>query len=404
MIEYTAHVYKDLIALYPAWADLKTYLTSVEGGSLVISDSNDQFCIIRSKTSVTENGPSHMKWFRSTVWNIVENRPVSFAPTKANSHLCYTSCQELVNAGIFCQEFLDGFMINCFKYAGNDELYITTRSKLGGTGRFYSNKSFRELFLEAYAGNVNDLRGPDVTKGEYAVSYSFLAQHIEHHVVTPITQNKAVLIQKAIFCEDGSMCVEDGFETFQDSPNIPVIPVEFEADETVDAWVSRFLSDKPWSYQGIVLKDAFGNRWRYRNELYMQVKALRGNSATHIERFAQLYRQNLIETYLQYYPLESYTFVCNNLFMNMIHQTVYNYYVQLHITKTITMNEIELQYRRHVYSLHKYYIGTLRPLKKKITYNEVARYFFNLPWQVLAHLLRISQDSYFSLMNEVVSQ
>jgi len=71
--------------------------------------------------------------------------------------------------------------------------------------------------LEAYAGNVNDLRGPDVTKGEYAVSYSFLAQHIEHHVVTPITQNKAVLIQKAIFCEDGSMCVEDGFETFQDS-------------------------------------------------------------------------------------------------------------------------------------------------------------------------------------------
>ena len=143
MIEYTAHVFKDLIASYPSWTDLKTYLTSVEGGSLVISDSDDQFCIIRSKNNVKmEHTPSHVKWFRSTVWNTVENRPVSFAPTKANPALSYTSCQELVDAGIFCQEFLDGFMINCFKYAGSDELYITTRSKLGGTGRFYSNKSF----------------------------------------------------------------------------------------------------------------------------------------------------------------------------------------------------------------------------------------------------------------------
>jgi hypothetical protein len=162
--------------------------------------------------------------------------------------------------------------------------------------------------------------------------------------------------------------------------------------------------EKTWAFQGIVLKDSCGNRWRFRNESYMQVKALRGNTASHVERFAQLYRMNSIDIYLHYYPLESYTFVCNNVFMNMIHQTVYNYYVQLHITKTISMDEIDKQYRRHVWMLHKNYMNVLRPLKKKITYNEVACYFFTLPWHVLAHLLRISQDSYFSLMNDVVSQ
>ena len=88
----------------------------------------------------------------------------------------------------------------------------------------------------------------------------------------------------------------------------------------------------------------------------------------------------------------------------MIHQTVYNYYVQLHITKTIAMDDIDVQYRRHVRALHTYYLTVLRPQHKKITYKEVAYYFFQLPWHTLAYLLRMSQDSYFSLMSDVVNQ
>ena len=394
-MSYSLNVMKDLVQSYPSWSELKTFLTSIEGGLLHISDVANEFCIIRMKHTPTRTVP-HTKWFRSTVWNMETNRPVSIAPPKVSTQLPYVTCQEMTDAGLFCQEFLDGFMINCFKTIASDDVYITSRSKLDATGHFYSSKSFRELFQESYAGDVRNLPGPDPLKGELSVSYSFLVQHQEHRVVTPITENKTFLIQKVTCMEDGSVTVEDNRS---DLPDIAMDPeMEFSS------WLQQFFMDKTWAFQGVVVKDTAGNRWRFRNDQYMHVKTLRGNTANHLERFAQLYVKNATHDYLQYYPLDSFTFVCNNVFMNMIHQMVYNYYVQVHITKTIPMSEVEPLYRRHVYTLHRHYMMVLRPLKKKITYNEVASYFFQQPWQTLAYLLRNNQDSYFSQMSELVSQ
>ena len=390
-------VFKDLIEKYPTWSELAVFLTSKAGGSLHISDKNDTFCIIRTKNVVRDL--PHVKWFRSTVWNMVLNRPVSVAPPKVSKVFPYQTCQEAVDNGLFCQEFYDGFMINCFTHDG--KLMVTSRSKLNATGHFYSSKSFYELFEESYKG---DLYKGDLCKGtlDDSVSYSFLVQHHEHRVVTPITENRTYAVHKATFLEDGSFYVDDHLEEFQGSVNIPSIIMD--PTMQVDQWVNHFMSNKSWEFQGIVLKDLNGNRWRFRNPSYMHVKELRGNCASHIERFAQLYVQNRIKTYLEYYPMESFTFLCNNVFMNMIHQTVYNYYVQVHITKKSTMNDVERVYRRHVYHLHKYYVNVLRCQRRKITFNEVSMYFFNLPWHNIAYLVRNMQDSYFNQVNEVVNE
>jgi hypothetical protein len=320
------------------------------------------------------------------------NRPVSVAPPKVSKVFPYQTCQEAVGAGLFCQEFYDGFMINCFTHDG--KLMVTSRSKLNATGHFYSSKSFYELFQESYKG--------DLTDSATSVSYSFLVQHQEHRVVTPITENRTYAVHKATFMDDGSFYVDDHLEEFQGRVNIPSIIMD--PTMQVDQWVNYYLSNKSWEFQGIVLKDLNGNRWRFRNPLYTYVKELRGNCASHIERFAQLYVQNRIKTYLEYYPLESFTFLCNNVFMNMIHQTVYNYYVQVHITKKSTMNDVERVYRRHVYQLHKYYVNVLRSHRRKITFNEVSTYFFNLPWHNIAYLVRNMQDSYFNQMNDVFNE
>ena len=90
--------------------------------------------------------------------------------------------------------------------------------------------------------------------------------------------------------------------------------------------------------------------------------------------------------------------------MNMLHQLVYNHYVQVFIKRTVKMNEVEQIYRRNLYHLHTYYIHYLRPQKRKITYNEVAYYFSKMSWQSIAFLLRHMQDSYFEEIGEAVNQ
>ena len=406
MVEFVNHVYRDLIQQYSSWNDLKTYLTSPAGGSLHISDAQSPFCIIRSKHAPIPSATTpHSKWFRSTVWNMETNRPVSVVPPKTSKEFMFTTCQELVEAGAFCQEFLDGVMITCFVTKGSNEVHITSRSKLDATGQFYSSKTFRQLFLEAYRGRefvLNDdstalLFTGELDTEETGRSYSFLMQHVENRVVTPIACNRTFLVQWASIKEDGSVIVRDGLE---DIPRIHMAPEGM----TISEWVNVLFSEKDWTFQGVVFKDLAGNRWRFRNSAYLAVKGLRGNSAAHVDRFTQLYLRNMTQEYLKYYPEESFTFVCNNVFMNMIHQIVYNYYVQVHITKTSTMNDIEPIYRRHVYQLHKYFVNVLRPEKKKIRHNEVVAYFYSLSWQSLVYLIKGIQDSYFSKMNEVVNQ
>ena len=130
----------------------------------------------------------HSKWFRSVVWNTKTNRPVCVAPPKASTEeFPYKTLKEATDAGIVCQELLEGFMINCFKVVGDETLHITSRSKLNAAGKFYSEKSFRELFMETYEqnGHIN-IPSPETSINQVSVFSSFLVQHKEHRIVKPL--------------------------------------------------------------------------------------------------------------------------------------------------------------------------------------------------------------------------
>ena len=45
----------------------------------------------------------------------------------------------------------------------------------------------------------------------------------------------------------------------------------------LNTWLENEMSQRPWDFQGVVLKDREGNRWRWRSEKYKVVKSLRGN-------------------------------------------------------------------------------------------------------------------------------
>jgi hypothetical protein len=417
--QYQVNPFMNLIEKCPTWDELRKYLESEEGGlfRIVTAGEDSSVAMIRYEKGTTNMGLPHSRWLRSVVWDIVRNRPVCVAPPKATAdEFPFTNFKAMADANVVCQELLDGFMINCYRVIGDDKLHITSRSKLDATGKFYSEKSFRELFTEAFMNtsespfygervvqdNSSDVVGPDASKGELAVFYSFLVQHAEHRIVTPIVGNKVYIVHKGVVFDDGRVLIDENPEPgyhFKRIETIPVVSgrisyaraVGAEGDE-VQKWVKNLLQEKDWEFQGVVFRDGAGNRWRYRSEKYAAVKALRGNTANHRERFSQLFCQNLIPKYLEYYPEDTAQMSLLMILVNSLINILYDQYVDLHITKQTTVDKIDKMYLPHLYSLHGIYLSQLRAEKKKINPNEITLYLHKLPWQRVAFLLKKAID------------
>jgi hypothetical protein len=421
-LQYQVNIFKELVERYPSWEDLQKYLESNEGGMFRIVDKNDNgLCLIRYEKGVTKMDLPHSKWFRSVVWNTKTNRPVSIAPSKVTTtELPFSTLKELSDENIVCQEFLEGFMINCFRAIDDETISITSRSKLDATGKFYSEKSFRELFMEAYMEtymetyetiNFNEyitqeINYPDSLKKEIAVFYSFLVQHREHRIVKLNNKNRVYLVHKGIVYEDGSINIIDSPESVLGVSNIENISFEekelkgsyaqvvsqtdglSENLSDVQKWIKRELISRDWSFQGLVFKDNFGNRWRFRSEKYAAIKTLRGNSSNIIERFAQLYTQNLINKYLEYYTEDTMPITIYMLFMDTVVKILYDNYVDLHITKVKKAEMVDKMFLPHLYSIHGIYLSQLRPNNKKVTLDEIKLYLHKQPWQRIVFLIK----------------
>ena len=414
-------VFKDLIQRFPTWETLERYLESEEGGLFRVVDRQESgLCLIRYEKGVSNMLLSHSKWFRSVVWDMTRHLPVCVAPPKASAETCPFSTEvDRENAGVVCQELLDGVMINIFKRAGDETLHITSRSKLDATGRFYSSKSFRHLFMESYTGwivkpeeplewliqqEAQHIAAPDESKGEKAVCYSFLVQHAEHRIVKKITQNAAFLIHKGIFYEDGTMHIKDQMTAddipFHTIPQPPTLTIQGD----LHTWLEEEMHRCSWDFQGIVLKDRDGNRWRWRSEKYKVVKSLRGNCPELMDRFVQLYLQNVTPMYLDFYPEDTVSFSFYTEFMHQVVKNIYESYMKLRVHKSCTIDEIDKMYHPHLYALHGIYLAHFRSAHKKMTANDVYTYIRSQPWQRVAFLLRKYIDTFFSAIQEAVEE
>jgi hypothetical protein len=420
-LQYENNTFRELIERYSTWDELSKYLESEEGGLFRIVDKNDKgYCLIRYEKGVSKMSLPHSKWFRSVVWNTQLNRPICIAPPKACIYeFPYKTIKGIEDSGVICQEFLEGFMINCFRVVGDDTLYITSRSKLDATGKFYSEKTFRELFLEAFMNtkecpvysetvvqfNSNDIQSPDSSKNEIAVFYSFLVQHKEHRIVKKNDSNRVFVVQTGIVYDDGRIQINDNPDNeininlkqnvFKGSYAQAVSDTQIGSEVTgvmqiseVQKSINKFLLTKDWQYQGVVFKDNNGNRWRFRSDKYNYVKGLRGNSSSIIDRYAQIFSQNLINEYLQYYTEDTMAMTVQFLYINYITGMLHDLYVDLHITKTKNINDIDKMLQPHMYRIHGIYLSQLRPNGKKVTPQDIVLYLHKQPWQRIAQLLK----------------
>ncbi len=413
----TIPVFEEWKNRLPDWASLRSFLESEEGGYLrVIPSDDEKRCIIRYDKSVSRMDLPHIPWFRSVVWDTVLHCPLSVAPPKAVSSTepfpygekTVSDIMEDVNRGVLAvEEDRDGFMIQAYRIRGDPVVYLSTRSTLDASGTFYSGKTFRTLFLESYGGTALEVALEAVQEEGNAVAhfYSFLVQHPEHRIVTPVPSPKVYLVQRGVISESGKMVVADSFPHTALSLSLGEgveggeggdVERDEEKRTSLLSWIQGYCQHQPWWFRGIVIKDTTGRRWRFRSEKYGAILSLRGNESNLYERYARIFTQNLSGVYLEYYPEEMIPFSLCGVFLNDIVQALHRMYHTLHVRKSATFAQIHWVYRPHLYAIHGVYLTTLRPSKKWITSQDIRLYLMGQPPRRMAFLLRHHQEEYHS--------
>jgi hypothetical protein len=395
---------------YPDWQTLRGFLESEAGGYLRVLDETEQVCIIRYDKAQSRMELPHVRWCRSVIWDKRAMRPLSVAPPKASVAECpYASCSiEEVEKGmtegrLSVEEYADGFMVQIYQCRGDPTLHIATRSKRDASGTFYSMKTFRTLFLEAYGSDIADLAATDWEEQEQEQEpdspvsrwWSYVVQHPEHRVVTPFPSARLHLVQYGTVSTTGKMILQEKCPSLSMDSALSDRKGD-GSSQTLQEWIQQTNQERSWWFRGVVVKDRTGERWRFRSEKYMAIHSLRGGEANGYERYARIFTQNLSGTYLQYYPEDMIPFSLYGVFMTDIIHTLFRMYHTVFVRKSSSLSQIHRVYRPHLYAIHGVYLTMLRPSQKWITVQDIRVYLMRHPPARIAFLIRHHQEEYHS--------
>jgi hypothetical protein len=394
---YTLSVFRELREQYPQWSALKGFLESPAGGKLrIIECEQEGLHIIRYDKATTDFSKSHVSWFRSVVWDGRTNLPLCVAPPKANQGLPAAS------EDLRWEPFLEGVMINTYRSLTDAEPQLATRSKLGASGVYYSKRPFSQLLQDALTvqdTSLSVLLGgsgmPDRDAGETAVFASLLLEHPEHRIVARATMPRVTRIHTGKVLATGDVRIEEvvlsnGVPTYMAASAAPPTTL---TTEVTGRWMTGEAERWGWQWQGVVMKDGKGGRWRLRSTPYMMVRAMRGDTPRQDVRFLGLRQRSMVDTYLYYYPEEQAALRRYEQEVRAVTERIYQAYVSAHITKTTKFGDLPAHWKPHVFSLHGLYLGSLRPQGFFVRKREVITYVNALPIPRLLHLLRKLRES-----------
>ncbi len=423
-------VFATLINAFPTWDALSAHLTSTEGGRLFIHTKGD-LAIIRYVKGQSNMAMPHVGAFRSVVWNTVTNSPVSVTAFKSESGegLPAISPSMLISL----EEFVDGVLIGQFWDPASDSWRIHTRSTLDASCRYYSTRSFADLFADAKvamwgADNLEDHL-------DKSVSYSWILQHPENRIVCPIQTPALKLVGMMRVGEDATVSVVPSSDLpafltkalpkqyftktaaneqgrLKMDSALRVIGMTNEADTSLTIMsdpetsvympmdvlgaIDMFASMRgSVRYQGIVIKTADEpfKRWKIRAKRYNEIRMMRGNTARRDFLWMDLWKRGTLTDYLMFYPEER--IAANNLISRWksITQDVYKIYVDVFKARSMDKTAIPPKFRTLVHGIHGHYLTVLRPARKSVDFRALVEWMnerdtalkiFVLNWEVRA--------------------
>lgn len=341
--------------------------------------------------------------YRSLIVSFPENKILSFSPQKSLEKDKFIEKYPKIDENIIVNEIIEGTMINLFYDCRIEKWEISTKSAIGGIYFYYRNhyeekiikqKTFYEMFLDAF--RIEDDRGlndmqllNDLPKN---MCYSFVLQHPDNHIVHSIKEPKVYLvgvyeINNSNEVKHIPINVFDKWKIFQNyAINFPTY-FSFDTYDDIHKHFTNIQNDS--SCMGAMIINAnTGERTKIENEIYNEMKLLRGNNPNLEYQYLCLRRINKIKNFLNYFPqyknvFYGFYYKYNN-FVTNVHQSYVSYYVKKENQK------ISKKYFPHIYKIHhELYLPSLQDENEKLIIRRkiVEDYFKNLePREMLYHL------------------
>ena len=378
---------------YASWNDLKNWLVSADGGLLrVVEPPNSPYAIVRYNKAKSNMSMPHVPWCRSVVVHKETRLPVCVSPPQS----CPLT-DECVNEATVAEEFVDGSMVNIFHSASDEKPVVTTRGRLGADKSFYLNGPSFTSMLEDSMTAMGVACFADMLPNEGFNHFtSIVLQHPSNRIVKKYENPSFVIAHQGWVNADGSVFIEEDASKFNyvssiESDASEIQPYNLESvrsARTVKDWVTAQGLERGLGWQGLVLKDGKGKRWRLRSDVYETIHTLRGNESTHEERYARLRKSRNVDQYLAFYNEDSERFyVLEGLLRKNTRQLSY-FYSDVFRTRKVQYYELPWPYKHHVSVLHNYYKNTLRAEKKRMDLSEVVKYVNSLSVEDTTNMLK----------------
>tara|TARA_R110002074_G_scaffold208550_2_gene377304 strand:+ start:8457 stop:9638 length:1182 start_codon:yes stop_codon:yes gene_type:complete len=308
---------------------------------------------------------------------ISDTNIISFSPPKSFDFTVFSDHNNATDC--YAEDFIDGTMINLFYY--NDNWEISTKSSIGGNVNFFINDyndepkdkiTFKNMFLEC-CKNAN----LDIENMEKSFSYTFVIQHPENRIVTPIINTQLFCIR--IYRFSNNLVNEVPFDYFYNNYSCfhntsVMIPMRYPIN-SYDELMNYYGSENtPYYCVGIMIYNKNGERTKIRNPNYEMIRKLRGNQPKLQYQYFCLRKENKVREFLNYYPEYKQSFYSYKTQMHSFTSKLYANYKECFIFKLKNLKSYDFQYKIHMYNIHKIYLEKLRAENSNISKNTIIEY------------------------------
>ena len=389
---YQVNVFQSWVN-YTSWDDLKQFLTSEAGGLLRVVEPRDSpYALVRYTKGVSNMALSHVRWCRSLIVHKKSRLPVCVSPPTSDE-----VTETTVNDATVAEEFVEGTMVNVFHAATDETAVVATRSRIGADKSFFQGKpTFRVMLEDAMKNQGIASFNAMLPTHELNHFTSVVLKHPSNRMVQQVESASFVIVHQGWVQADGTVFIEENPENFNcvssnenDGTEIQGYNLEtLRAAKSVKDWVSTQVPSRAQFWQGVVLKDGNGRRWRVRSDTYEVVRRLRGNESSVGERFARVRKQRCMEQYLSFFVEESDAFYEYEGLLRKNTRTLLRFYVDTFRSRAVPFHELPWPYKHHVSVLHNLYKNTLRVQKKRVELDVVIRYINGLSLEDTVNMLK----------------